>query len=171
MLPVKPIESAGKIIFLAILVLVGIYYLLNPQPWTVIDGTNLLIHEAGHLVFSWGGEFIMFLGGTILQLIIPLIFTCYFLLRGAWFSSFFGIYWTGINLINVGVYIADASRMNLPLLHQGSQHDWNYLLTQTHILRADQFLGNLVRGLGSLSILIALLLMAHEIWIKLNSTT
>lgn len=160
----KQLELVGKIILTIILIVLAFHYFTTPQPWTVIDGTNLLVHEAGHLLFTWAGEFIMFLGGTIFQIVVPLIFTIYFVYRQEWFSSFFGIYWTGINLINIGIYIADASAMNLPLIHQGSQHDWNYLLTQTQLLGADQLLGNLVRGLGSIGLALALVLMLYEVW-------
>src|SRR5882762_5966801 len=37
------------------------------------DLVNLMIHEACHLFFSWGGNTLMILGGTLGELLVPCI--------------------------------------------------------------------------------------------------
>ena len=40
---------------------------------SIFDGINLVIHEAGHLAFSYFGELLEIAGGTILQLMAPIV--------------------------------------------------------------------------------------------------
>jgi len=42
----------------------------DPYQWHFIDGVNLLIHEAGHIIFMPFGEFISIAGGSLFQLIV-----------------------------------------------------------------------------------------------------
>ena len=69
---------------LAKLIVAGIasaYFLwcaYDPTQWHLIDGVNLLIHEAGHIVFRPFGEFMMIAGGSLFQVIMPLLFVGYF---------------------------------------------------------------------------------------------
>ena len=52
----------------------GVYALRGafvPQSTWLFDGANLLFHEAGHLLFSILGEWVIMAGGTLLQLLIP----------------------------------------------------------------------------------------------------
>ena len=44
----------------------------------MIDNVNLIVHEAGHLLFSYLGYTLMIWGGTILQLFVPLAWAAYF---------------------------------------------------------------------------------------------
>lgn len=109
---------------------------LHPETWHIIDGINLLIHEAGHWLFMPFGEFIGVLGGTLLQLIIPCLFVFYFWWQREYIDMSVMLFWVGQNLANVSNYVADAVMMQLPLLGgDGSIHDWNYLLTQTGNLK------------------------------------
>lgn len=39
----------------------------------IIDTVDLFIHETGHLIFGLFGRFIGFLGGSLFQIIIPVI--------------------------------------------------------------------------------------------------
>ncbi|MCL7972182.1 MAG: hypothetical protein M8866_08885, partial [marine benthic group bacterium] len=52
-----------------------------------LDGVNLLVHEAGHVVFSPLGETMAVAGGTILQLAFPLAFMVSFWSRGQRFAA------------------------------------------------------------------------------------
>ncbi|MFN2493443.1 MAG: hypothetical protein ABR501_11240 [Pyrinomonadaceae bacterium] len=49
----------------------------DPYQWHLIDGVNLLIHEAGHLFFRPLGEFMMIAGGSLFQVIMPALFVGY----------------------------------------------------------------------------------------------
>jgi hypothetical protein len=151
----RVLEIGTKTILTIILILISLPYFTADRPFTIIDGTDLLFHEAGHLIFAFAGEFIGMLGGSLIQILIPIGIGLYFAARKSWYSFLFCVYWLGINLIYVAVYISDAQSMSLPLVAGGSIHDWNYLLSKTGLLLFDQMIGNGVRGIGRLCILIA----------------
>ena len=117
-----------------------------------LDRVDLVIHEAGHMFFSWFGEFLQVLGGTMGQLFVPAAFTVYFHLRREFFSSAVTFFWCGQNLFNISVYVKDARAMTLPLVSVGGGedtiHDWNYLLSRFGLLTWDQAIGNLVYIIG-----------------------
>ena len=110
----------------------GAYFLwavLHPLEWRLIDGVNLVIHEAGHIFFMPFGQFLMVAGGSLLQVIIPAIFALYFYHHGKSYSCALVLLWVGESLLNVSVYAGDAVVMQLPLLGgKDSIHDWNYML-------------------------------------------
>ncbi len=122
-----------------------------------LDRVDLVIHEAGHLFFSWFGEFLQVCGGTIGQLFVPAAFTVYFYFRREFFSSAVTFFWVGQNLFNISVYVKDAQAMALPLVSVGGGedaiHDWNYLLSRLGLLRWDHAIGSLIYLLGLLVII------------------
>ena len=62
---------------LAVAIVVSLYFLwcaYDPYQWHLIDGVNLLIHEAGHLIFSPFGEFLMIAGGVLFAVGLVLTF-------------------------------------------------------------------------------------------------
>ncbi|MES2216228.1 MAG: hypothetical protein V4481_02950 [Patescibacteria group bacterium] len=111
------------------------YCLQNQQSAHIIDAFDLVIHEAGHTIFSFLGEFIHVLGGSLLQVLIPAIFSAYFCIRRDYFSASVVALWVAYNIINVSVYMSDAIRMQLPLLGgDGVLHDWNILFSKMGVL-------------------------------------
>jgi len=142
-----------------ILIAVGIYFFLTPKSYHFIDFINLLIHEGGHGVFAIFGEFIHAAGGTIMQLLIPLLFvvvnvrTRYFILAqwsAVWFMQ---------NMINVSVYMGDARARVLPLLGGNKvRHDWTYLFHQMGVLDKDVFISQMVYW-SSLGVLLVALFL------------
>src|ERR1700754_1945841 len=85
----------------------GLYFLWcawDPAQWHLIDGVNLLIHEAGHLVFMPVGEFLMIAGASLLQVIMPLSFVVYFTRHEKPYSAALVVFWVGESLLNVSVY-------------------------------------------------------------------
>ena len=114
--------------------LAGLYFLWcawDPAQWHLIDGVNLLIHEAGHFLFTPFGEFLMIAGGSLLQVIMPAAFVLYFYYNRASYSAALVLFWVGESALNVSVYAGDAVKMDLPLLGgQDSVHDWNYMLSK-----------------------------------------
>ncbi len=127
-----------------------------------LDRLDLVIHEAGHLFFSWFGEVAQVLGGTIAQLFLPAALIAYFSLRREFFASSAMLFWTGQNLLNISVYVKDAQTMDLPLVAvAGGEdviHDWNYILSRIGLLRWDGALGNAVFALG------VIVMMAAVAW-------
>ncbi len=121
-----------------------------------LHNVDLFFHEAGHTFFSFVGEGAQFLGGTLSQLLAPLIFMLYFLLTKKTYSAAILFWWLGESLSDVGVYISDARSQSLPLLGNG-QHDWFYLLQRWGLLLKDQAIGSNVWGLGIFIMTISIL--------------
>ena len=128
----------------------------EPDSWTILDDVDLAIHEAGHMVFMPFGEFMMVLGGSLFQLLIPAAFVGYFARRRDWYSTFFVMLWLGQSCFNVSYYIADARVRELPLITgDPSTHDWTWLLLQMNLLYQDVVLGGIVRIIGTLLLVTA----------------
>lgn len=122
------------------------FYATTAEWIPVIDDANLTIHEAGHPLFAIFGETMGFLGGTLLQLLVPLLFGFSFLRRADLFAAGVMLWWTGQNLLGIGKYIADARAQALPLI--GGEHDWAFLLGRFGVLEHDVVIGAVVRGFG-----------------------
>jgi hypothetical protein len=126
----------------------------DPTQWHLIDGVNLLIHEAGHIVFSPFGEFMMIAGGSLFQVIMPLLFVGYFAYQRKFYSAALVLFWVGESILNVSVYAADSLALQLPLLGgPDSMHDWNYLLSSLNLLQATARVAGTIRVLGTLTII------------------
>lgn len=120
----------------------------------ILDGANLIFHEAGHVLFSPFGDFLQYLGGSLMQVLIPTICAVYFWVHQQRSASAVTLFWTGESLTNVAIYVADARRMELPLI--GGDHDWNYLLDRLDLLKQSESLGRFVFVLGAIMILFAM---------------
>jgi len=122
-----------------------------------LDSFNLLVHEAGHIVFSPFGHTLYFMGGSLLQCIMPAAFCfSFWRTRQSAGVAVSGI-WLGENFLNVARYIADAQAMALPLLG-GGLHDWNTLLRGTFLLRHCHVLG------GALTLLGWIVMIMFAVW-------
>ena len=139
-----------------------VYYATTPTEWHFIDNVNLIIHEAGHIIFLPFGEFMHILGGSLFQVIFPLIYVIYFYIRREYYSAALLLFWVGQNLINVSVYAGDAIAMQLPLLGGDSViHDWNWLLSHLGILSYTPIVASTLYWLGVLVIGIAAALVTY----------
>jgi hypothetical protein len=123
------------------------YMVIKRSSWCFLDYVNLPFHEFGHILFNPFGETMQFLGGTLNQLMWPVILFVYFIKKKDLFASSFCLFWFGENFLNIGKYIADARAMRLPLVG-GGIHDWNFLLGKWNILRYDLAISNVVFILG-----------------------
>ncbi len=128
---------------------------LRSETFRCLDALNLAIHETGHLVFTPLGEVMHFLGGTLLQLALPLLFAGSFFRRGDRFAAYVVCWWAAQNLWNISVYMRDARSQSLPLVG-GGEHDWGYLLGRLDLLQHDQTLGGIVHLIGVLIYLYAI---------------
>jgi len=150
--------------FTALMLVYGFVIARDVDEFRFLDNVDLIPHEAGHMLFSWFGEFIMVLGGTMGQLFVPIACGVYFYLRREKFSTSVVLFWLGQNFINVSRYVKDAQAMEMPLVSMGggdSIHDWNYILLTLDLLRHDQGIGNAVLGLGLLIMLLSVLLGSY----------
>ena len=140
----------------------GVRQAINPQAWTLFSGINLPIHEGGHLLFRLlGWEFLHVAGGTLLQLLAPLASVVVFFKQRDYFAIAFCMGWWSTNLMNIGVYMADASAMQLPLVTaegggDGIIHDWQFLFATFGLLNACEAIGWLTRQAANVVMLASL---------------
>ena len=152
--------SYPKLIFAALL---GLYFLSiawKPLNGSFLDLVDLPIHETGHLIFRLFGEFLMIAGGSLFQIIVPAVFVGYFWREEKYYSASIVLFWVGQSILNVYVYANDAVVMQLVLTSgvtgsEGGFHDWNYLLSQTGLLKATKAVANIIRLFGTLTIIAA----------------
>lgn len=130
-----------------LLALGTLYMIASAGTWHLLDNVNLPIHETGHLVFAWGGEVITALGGTLFQLIIPLLFAWSFHRRGDATGAGATLWWAGQNCLYIARYIADAPVQELPLVG-GGEHDWAFLLAHWGVLHRADAIARAVRLAG-----------------------
>ncbi|MEK7635388.1 MAG: hypothetical protein AAB446_03100 [Patescibacteria group bacterium] len=150
------IKNLGKLFVAICATVYFLYYAKTATDWHFIDNFNLIIHEAGHSILFFLGEFIQVAAGSLFQILLPLIFVLYFYLHKNYFSSSLLLFWVGQNVINVSVYLSDAIITQLPLLGGDSSiHDWNYLLNSLGILKHTSTIGSLTFDAGVLIIILA----------------
>ncbi|AFY71230.1 hypothetical protein Pse7367_2979 [Thalassoporum mexicanum PCC 7367] len=146
-----------RTIFILFLAIYGFRGARNYDQFLFIHNFNLLIHEAGHLIFGILGEFIGFMGGTLMQLIVPIAFIVSFWCQKQRYAAAVCLFWLSINLFDVSRYLKDARSQLIPLLGgEAVTHDWFYLLGRTGLLTHDQTIGNFVYGIAWLLYLVAI---------------
>lgn len=126
---------------------------------SLLKGLNLGIHELGHIVFGFG-ESMGIAGGTILQLLAPLVAMGMFLRQRDPFAIAFAFGWLGTSFMDVAVYAGDARSMDLPLVSPfaGDEiiHDWNWMLSRLGWLSSDMTISGIFRLLGHASFAVCL---------------
>ena len=116
----------------------------------------LPIHETGHLVFMAFGEMLHAAGGSLFQILFPLIFAGYFLNRRRCFAATVPLWFAGVSAVDIVTYIKDAPYGEMELI--GGEHDWSYLLGETRWMHASEKIGDAVLHFGGLLMLAAFLL-------------
>jgi hypothetical protein len=147
-----------KLIFAALLSIYFLWIAYDPMLGSFLDLVDLPIHETGHLIFRLLGEFMGIAGGSLFQVILPLVFLGYFVRREQYYSAAVVMFWVGQSILNVWVYAADAVVMQLVLTSgftgsEGSFHDWNYLLTRTGLIGSTKLIAGIIRLMGTLVII------------------
>jgi len=132
-------------------------HLTGREGWIfLLDDLNLVFHEAGHPIFGILGETIGFLGGTLMQLLVPAMVA-----GSAWYkrqavaTALAGV-WFFENGFNIGRYMADARAQVLPLVG-GGEHDWATLFGQWGVLERDLAIARTLITLSWVGILLCLL--------------
>lgn len=129
----------------------------------------LPIHEAGHILFIPFGEFMTILGGSLFQLLFPLIVAGALLWQNRdAFGGAVGAWWTSVSLMDLAPYIYDAREPQLILLggHTGDDgpHDWIYLLGEFGRVQRSQAYGAWAHHLGFALMLLSLAAAAWALW-------
>jgi len=147
--PLKPVSSLTLGTASLGFTLLFVVTLTTEQGWIpLLDGVNLLFHEAGHPLFGlFGWEPLTVLGGTLMQLLVPLIVAGSFFLRRDTVGLAVAGVWGFENLLNIARYVADARAQVLPLVG-GGEHDWTDLLGRWGCLNHDLGIGQVIRAAG-----------------------
>ncbi len=108
----------------------------------------LYIHEAGHFFFRIFGDTMYILGGSIMQVLVPFV---WFIV--AWreesANAPVAVFFTGVSLVDVSIYVRDAETRILPLLGgHHTKHDWATFLGDHDMLDWGVPLGNLFFFVG-----------------------
>jgi len=131
---------------------------------------NLPFHEAGHLVFSPFGRFMTVLGGSLGQLLMPLICAGAFLFYNQnAFGASVSLWWFAESLMDLAPYINDARNLQLTLLggvtgQEVEGHDWKYLLTNLGWLKYDHTLAHAAYNIGILIMALTFLWGAYLLY-------
>ncbi len=155
----------ARILMLAAFGIWGGFFITAGVNWEKIGSSflhavNLPFHEFGHILFMPFGTFMMFLGGSLFQILLPLICLCVFVFKQRdTFAGSIMLWWCGQNFIDVSPYIADAEYRALPLVGGGGEdsHDWGNLLTMMNALEHTQAIANASFMIGSVIIIVAVL--------------
>ena len=147
--PVSKAALAGWLVFYGLFLL---HALADDDGFLLIDHVNLIVHEAGHLLFGWLGATLGLWGGTLLELLVPLGLAAYFAFHrqttGAAFAAFFFFE----NFLYIATYMADARAQMLPLVTVGDPslggHDWFQIVSRLGILPHDTLIAGWTRALG-----------------------
>ncbi len=123
-----------------------------PVSLMVLDWINLFIHEAGHFFFSPFGFVLKFMGGSIMQLLIPAAACTVWAVRDRLNAHYF-LFWLGESAANVSVYIGDAPYRKLPLI--GGMHDWHTIFVRLGMLGSAETTASIVYVLGILCMIAA----------------
>jgi len=154
------VVRAGRVILLLLLVWWTWLFLAWPMRQDVIGASflhliSLPFHEAGHILFAPFGELMTSLGGSLAQVLVPLVCLVAFLTTSRNpFGSAVMCWWAGENLLDVALYANDARSLQLVLLggHTGAEvegHDWERILELTGLLHRDHQIAGVMHAAGA----------------------
>lgn len=161
----------------------NIFYAVNydfPFPLSIVhlfvDNFLLIIHEAGHTFFGLlGVRFITILGGSLFQILLPLIILVFCWVNRKTIGMQFSFFLVGYSWLDVACYAADGAARQLPLIGGlGKEaHDWYNLLIRMNALEYDMTIGLIFVAMGVLCYLAALFIPFYyreyeEVDIELN---
>jgi hypothetical protein len=172
-----PVVLGGRVLLLLMLVawtwkFARARVIENAAGMSFLHLINLPFHEAGHILFIPLGQFMMTLGGSLFQLIVPASLTVIFLTKHRdVFGAAVTWWWMGESLVDLAPYIDDARTLQLVLIggNTGAEvegHDWERILTTLGWLHLDHTLGRLAHVFGVIVMFSALawalcLVVAH----------
>jgi hypothetical protein len=157
----------GRVLVLLVSILWGLKFIYssmesNYSGTSFMHLVNLPFHEAGHILFLIFGQFMMMLGGSLTQCLVPLICLLTFLVKTKDpFAASVSLWWLGENFIDLAPYINDARALKLMLLggvtgqDVEDYHDWEFILRKLNLLEYDHLTAQTSHIIGSLLMIIA----------------
>ncbi len=153
-----PAEVA-RVNWTARIALLAVFALWTVWIWRDVDirsgenGSSFLhmillpFHEAGHYaIFRWFGQFIMTLGGTLGQHLLPIVAGVALLRRRDPFGAALCFWLLGFSTIDMAIYMYDAFEPKLMLLggatgQESDGHDWQNTFGDLGLLRRARGIG------------------------------
>jgi hypothetical protein len=117
-----------------------------------LDHANLVFHEAGHPIFGIFGQTLGLYGGTIGQLVFPMVAAAAFWAQRDPVSYSVASVWFFENFLNIARYMADARAQVLPLVG-GGEHDWTEIFSRWGVLNSDTAIAHAVAIAGWIGML------------------
>jgi hypothetical protein len=157
----------GRVFVLLVIIVWGLKFIFssiesNYSGISFMHLINLPFHEAGHILFSIFGQFMMTLGGSLTQCLVPLICLVTFLVKTKDpFAASISLWWLGENLIDLAPYINDARALKLMLLggvtgrDVDDYHDWELILRKLSLLEYDHLIAKTAHVIGALFMICA----------------
>lgn len=162
-LPVSLPAFVTSVVFYAAFV---VYAMRDQTGFLLIDNVNLMVHEAGHLLFGWAGETMGLWGGTLLQWLVPLMLAIYFLVKRHAVAYTFCLFFFFENWLYTATYMADARAQVLPLVGVGDpeegMHDWFRIFSNLGVLENDVRIASLTRLLGWIGMISSVAWLAYR---------
>lgn len=154
--PARADSIWGRALLTGLLACWGLWFAFNGIDWQVIGGSfmhniNLPFHEFGHLLFMPFGRTMTILGGSVFQVLLPLILLCIFSFKQHDnHAASVTLWWCGQSFVDLAPYIADAQYRILPLVGGAGEesHDWGNLLSHWGVLEYTQSFARFSFGLG-----------------------
>jgi hypothetical protein len=125
----------------------------------------LPIHEAGHLLFIPFGRFMTVLGGSLLQVLLPLVLMASFMFgfggsRRDNFAASLMLWWAAMAIIDLAPYIWDAFDPKMMLLGgktgaESDGHDWQNILGDLGLIKRAHLIAGIAHKLGLVVMLVA----------------
>jgi hypothetical protein len=153
--PWQPVSRGALLAWTLCYALFLVYALRNRDGFLFVDNANLVVHESGHALFGWFGQTLGLWGGTIMQLLVPLLLAASFAYKRQTAAAAFCMFVFFENFLYVATYMADARVQQLDLVSLGGgdgpvEHDWYLMFTQLGLLQQDKAIAAATRTLGFL---------------------
>ncbi len=137
---------------------------------TVLHLTVILFHEAGHVVFMPFGRTLGVAGGTLGQLLMPLVCAIALHRRDDNFGAAMCVAWMALSLVDASIYAWDAFDPVLPLIGGGTGadrfHDFLFLFDHFGQLAHARGWAMLMKALGVLLWLVSLVWAATLLFLQ-----
>ena len=115
------------------------------------------------MIFMFFGDFLSILGGSLLEILIPLVVVLHFVFTKQIFSASVASWWLATAFVSVSIYASDAQERLLPLLGGDAVgHDWYNLLSSLGILQYDDAVGYIFWCCSLLTVAILLFLLTKD---------
>ena len=167
-LDTNPFYFGGRVLVFLIMLIWGWKFILSSiesgaAMASFLHLVNLPFHEAGHIFFRPFGRLMTSLGGSLSQLLVPLVcLVAFTVFQRDTFAASVSLWWFGENFMDLAPYINDARSLTLPLVggnvgHSSPYgfHDWEFILKESGLIRYDHILANFSYITGTVLMIIS----------------